>query len=69
MRTPLQAERPNLGMRILAGWVWAIRTAYRPKGTDFSRSGGTNTSGGGTRVSEGLGRRVRLKKQLRKIED
>ena len=44
------------------------RTAYRPKGTDFSRSGGTNTSSGGTRVSEDW-EEVRLKKQLREIED
>ena len=44
------------------------RTAYRPKGTDFSHSGGTSTGGGGTRVSEDW-EEVRLKKQLRELED
>ena len=42
------------------------RTAYRTKGTDFSHS--NTSSGGGTRLGEDW-EEVRLKKQLRELED
>ena len=44
------------------------RTAYRTKGTDFSHSGSGSGGGGGTQMS-GDWEEVRLKKQLRELEE